>query len=49
MRLLLVALAITAAAAGQQQRSERPPESGTSAGLTAAQIEELRVHFDARW
>ncbi len=39
MRLLLVALAITAAAAGQQQRSERPPESGTSAGLTAAQIE----------
>ena len=39
MRLLLVALAITAAAAGQQQRSQRPPESGTSAGLTAAQIE----------
>ena len=39
MRLLLVALAITAAAAGQQQRSERPPESGTSAGVTAAQIE----------
>ena len=39
MRLLLVALAITAAAAGQQQPSQRPPASGSSARLTAAQIE----------